>query len=66
MIEDTMDNLDEDDMEEDVDSEVAKVLDELTAGTIKISNLYFLIHFWKLIMNRRNRDYGLLNVTMIE
>lgn len=32
MLDDTMDTLDEDDMEDDVDAEVAKVLDELTSG----------------------------------
>lgn len=32
MIEDTMEGLDDEDMDEEIDTEVAKVLDELTSG----------------------------------
>lgn len=37
MMDDTMETLDDDELEEEADSEVEKVLYELTAGTIKAS-----------------------------
>lgn len=39
MLEDTMETLDDDELEEEADSEVEKVLYELTAGKIKLDSL---------------------------
>ena len=40
MLEDTMETLDEDDMDEEVDDEVQKVLDELTTGKVILKFYY--------------------------
>jgi hypothetical protein len=45
MLEDTMESLDEDDMDEEVDDEVQKVLDELTAGKV-------IVKFYDLSYNK--------------
>lgn len=52
MLDDTMETLDDDELEEEADSEVEKVLYELTAGKIKASQYMS----WKFVRGKLSLD----------